>query len=39
MWRLKDSSVMYGGFEYTIWRLRPRVCYVEANALSNCVEV
>ena len=34
MWRLKDSSVMYGGFECTIWGLRPRVYCVEAKASS-----
>ena len=34
MWRLKDSSVMYGGLECTVWWLRPRVYYVEAKASS-----
>ena len=34
MWRPKDSSVIYRGFECTIWRLRPRVYYVEVKASS-----
>ena len=34
MWSLKDSSIMYGGFECIILGPRPRVYCVEARASS-----